>query len=657
MRVLTKSRFKLALGCPNKLYYTRKREYANTKKDDPFLMALADGGFQVEELARMQYPGGVLVDDDKYEKYDYQALWEETQELLPQENIIIYEAAFLIDGLFIRTDILVKKGNYIKLIEVKSKTFDPSDEYLLIGKRKGIKAPWKPYLMDVAFQQHVMSLCYPEWSIDSYLMLADKTKMATINGLNQNFRISKKEGGRTGVVKLKDDINQLGDPVLGLKNISRIISDIQEGEKYFALGTINFHELLELAKTHYLSDTYANYETSYRACKHCEFKATKDQVSKGLKSGYIECFTKKKGWGSEQFNRPNTFDIWDFKCGDNLFRQGLIFKEQLSPEDIKHKESEDVITRTDRQWIQIQKDINKDPSAHILIDQLKEQMDTWTYPLNFIDFETNTVALPFHAGRKPYEAIAFQYSHHIYHEDGTIEHASEYINDRAGEFPNFDFVRHLMTDLSVNEGSIFRYSPHENSILNAIYFQLLASDESDKSELMDFIQHITHSRSKSAIKWVGERDMIDQWDILKKYYYNPMTNGSNSLKHVLPAILNSDKDIQTKYARPLSQINITSKNFSPDHVWLTSDGDGIINPYKMLPPVFANWSEEQVEETLSEMDLIGDGGAAMIAYSKMQYMDMSAAERQELRTSLLRYCELDTLAMVILHEHFMNITS
>jgi len=50
MRVLTKSRFKLALECPNKLYYTRKKEYANTKKDDPFLAALADGGFQVEEL-------------------------------------------------------------------------------------------------------------------------------------------------------------------------------------------------------------------------------------------------------------------------------------------------------------------------------------------------------------------------------------------------------------------------------------------------------------------------------------------------------------------------------------------------------------------------------------------------------------------------------
>jgi hypothetical protein len=55
MKLLTKSRFKLGLECPNKLYYTRKKEYANSKASNPFLEALAQGGFQVEELARMQY--------------------------------------------------------------------------------------------------------------------------------------------------------------------------------------------------------------------------------------------------------------------------------------------------------------------------------------------------------------------------------------------------------------------------------------------------------------------------------------------------------------------------------------------------------------------------------------------------------------------------
>jgi hypothetical protein len=34
---------------------------------------------------------------------------------------------------------------------------------------------------------------------------------------------------------------------------------------------------------------------------------------------------------------------------------------------------------------------------------------------------------------------------------------------------------------------------------------------------------------------------------------------------------------------------------------------------------------------------------------------MNSEERKELVTSLLRYCELDTLAMVMLWEHFREI--
>lgn len=52
MRYLTKSRFKLALECMTKLYYTKKEDYADESLDDPFLEALAEGGFQVGELAK-----------------------------------------------------------------------------------------------------------------------------------------------------------------------------------------------------------------------------------------------------------------------------------------------------------------------------------------------------------------------------------------------------------------------------------------------------------------------------------------------------------------------------------------------------------------------------------------------------------------------------
>jgi hypothetical protein len=52
-RYLTKSRFTLALEGPTKLYYMSKpRQYANQKRDDDFLAALADGGFQVVNSPR-----------------------------------------------------------------------------------------------------------------------------------------------------------------------------------------------------------------------------------------------------------------------------------------------------------------------------------------------------------------------------------------------------------------------------------------------------------------------------------------------------------------------------------------------------------------------------------------------------------------------------
>ena len=124
MRALSKSRFKQGLECPNKLYFSNSKEvYLNKKNEDSFLEALASGGFQVEEYARLQYPGGKLV-DAPYEENDYQDLADQTTELLKLENVVIYEAAFYIDDLFIRTDVLVKNRSNIKLIEVKAKSID-----------------------------------------------------------------------------------------------------------------------------------------------------------------------------------------------------------------------------------------------------------------------------------------------------------------------------------------------------------------------------------------------------------------------------------------------------------------------------------------------------------------------------------------------------
>ena len=43
-----------------------------------------------------------------------------------------------------------------------------------------------------------------------------------------------------------------------------------------------------------------------------------------------------------------------------------------------------------------------------------------------------------------------------------------------------------------------------------------------------------------------------------------------------------------------------------------------------------------------------------MAYARMQFDEMSDFERKELAEALLRYCELDTLAMVMIYEYFVN---
>jgi hypothetical protein len=75
----------------------------------------------------------------------------------------------------------------------------------------------------------------------------------------------------------------------------------------------------------------------------------------------------------------------------------------------------------------------------------------------------------------------------------------------------------------------------------------------------------------------------------------------------------------------------------------------------MLPPLFEGWTESELEENVSEMDGIADGGMALTAYAKLQYQDMTDKERDEITSGLLKYCELDTLAMVMIYEHFKEI--
>jgi len=634
-RYLTKSRFKLGIECPTKLFYTGKTEYPDSKMDDSFLAALAEGGFQVGELAKLYFPNGHDITTLNYEEAENQTL-----ELLKQEKVIIYEPAIRFKDLFIRIDVLVKKGNHFELIEVKAKSFDETEEEPFLNKNGTIKSTWKSYLYDVAFQRHVLAGVYPDSSISSSLMMADKNIACPTEGLNQKFRIVRDESNRKGIsVSNTITVNDLKQKILIQVPVDDEIQLIYDGKDSKVINDIGFFENIEFLSEKYKADEKIKSSIGSK-CAKCEFQ-----------SGFKECWSDALNWTDADFNESNILEVWNFKRKDQFIEEGKIKLTDLCEKDISPKnDSSPGITSSERQWLQIEMVKLGQEKPFFDAHGMKLEMDKWTFPLHFIDFETSAVAIPFNKGRKPYEGIAFQFSHHTLSEDGTIEHVGEYLNTERGTFPNYEFVRQLKLQLEKDEGTIFRYAPHENTYLNLIYRQLLAdeSEISDKDELCDFIKSITKSVSSSAEKWKGPRSMVDMWDLVKKFYYSPRTKGSNSIKAVLPAILNASEYLQKKYSAPIYGKDIKSHNFD-NWKWIEMKDGLVIDPYKRLPKMFQDISERNME-VLSVDDELSNGGAALTAYGKMQFTEITDYEKDELCKALLKYCELDTFAMVMIYE-------
>ena len=649
-KVLSKSRFKKGLSCPNKLYFSGDKSFKNKEEDNTFLATLAEGGFQVEALARLSYPEGHFI-DAPYGAYEQ--AHKQTLELLKLDDVIIYEAAFLHEGLFVMTDILVKKGKQVQLIEVKAKSFDSTQVNTFIGTRGDIRSSWRPYLFDIAFQIYVAKNCMPELNFEAYFLMADQSKVATIDGLNQMFRLPDNGDIRKDVeVKISAEEAQKTS-VLSEVNVTEIVDAIIVDEYQYS-DDLCFSQAVPLLKNSYQNHSYLNWPTNYSRCKSCEFKIDADSKKAGFKSGFEFCFSKQHQWTETDFNRPNVFEIWNFR-GQKLLEENRLFLNQLKKDDFKVINEPDAMSSRERRWVQVQKRLEINPEPYVEREGLKKEMDKWVFPLHFIDFETSAVALPFNKGRHPYEQVAFQFSHHICHADGTIEHASEYINTIPGEFPNFKFVAALKKSLDNDEGTIFRFATHENSILNAIKDQLNDSDYSEKNELISFIKTITTPRRNDTDRWNTKRPMVDLRLIILDYYYNPLTKGSNSIKAVLPAILNSCNFLKNKYSKPIAEINLTSLNFDQQHLWIEIKDHKVINPYKLLPPIFNQFEKHELEHFISGLGTISDGGAALTAYSKLQFVDMSKNERDGIKKSLLKYCELDTLAMVMIYEHLKTL--
>jgi Domain of unknown function(DUF2779) len=638
-RYLTKSRFKLAAECPTKLFYTGKEKvYRNTKQEDSFLAMLAEGGYQVGELAKLYYPDGIEIEAMNH--HDAEA---KTSELLQRDKIVLFEPAIRFGDLFARVDILVKDGNDYQLIEVKAKSYNPLKPDIL-GVRGDFTSEMRAYVEDVAFQAYVFRSAYPQASLKTFLMMPNKTVPVSVDGMNQLFKIAR-DGKRSKVITSPNAKEMEID-----KNVLALVPTDEFVEKVFKEGVkVLGHKraLPELAQEWacaYKADQKIKPQPSAQ-CGKCEFKAVSGD---GLKNGFKECWAEAYKFTDEDFAKGTVLDIYKFHGKDKLISDGRIRMTSVQPDDIKEKNEGEHLSLSERQWMQIRGiPENEDRGGFWLAEkEMTREMKSWSYPYHFIDFETGTVAIPFHAGMRPYEPVAFQFSHHIMYEDGRIEHAGEFLLTDPVVFPNFKFAEALKAELDKDSGTVFMWSHHENTILTKIIQQLenTPNPPSNGSELIDFMKTLVKD---------GGRQMYDLCKLSARAYYHVATKGSSSIKKVLPAVFKSSDLLRKKYSRPIygATDGIASKNFH-NFIWWLDAGAGVpVEPYQLLKDHATALIGETVLSSEDPDELvIAEGGAAATAYARLQFEEVSSDSRQKIREALLRYCELDTLAMVMIVE-------
>lgn len=647
-RTLTKSRFVLATECPTKLFYTGKAQYANRKKVDPFLQALAEGGFQVGELAKAYYSEG--IDLTSVGADEAVAV---TDSHLSKDKVTLFEACLLHGSMLCRVDILIKNGDLFELIEVKAKSYDSDKDRDFLTEKGGVHGKWRSYLYDLAFQAEVLQRLFPAATIRPSLLLANKRAMCPTDGLNQKFLLRPGHDGRTRAIRTTELTEQeLSHRVLCKVSATQALAVITKELLDCGEQSLPFAEAIEYFSAKYAADELIVSGLGSK-CAGCEFRRGEGDPPE-IRDGQQECW--QRVLGSDYVpERPTVLEIWNYRAKDKLLAAGTYYMADVRLADFEVPESDGTgLENTARQYLQIRKVQEGDDSIYIHREGLQREISALRYPLHFIDFETTMVAIPFNKGRAPYEGIAFQFSHHRLDLNGTLTHVGEYLNTRSGYFPNYDFIRVLQSQLSDDCGSIFRYAAHENTFLNLIYEQLCVDPEppEDAETLKAFLREISKSKRDSTEQWDGSRAMIDLLRWVHRYYYDPATRGRNSLKYILPSVLKHSGYLQERYSTNAygRGEKLRGTNFS-NHLWVQRSGGVITDPYRLLPKLFAELSDTEFARLTHDDDL-RNGAAALTAYARMQFSEMDPQERQALTEGLLRYCELDTLAMVMVFEAF-----
>jgi len=115
-KVLSKSRLQKGFQCPKSLMLAILQPELESEADASTEQRFSDGSY-IGELARKEFPGGVLIEGDYY---DFDGFLARTEAAIAKGEKVIFEAAFRWRSFFFRADILKRapKGEW-DLIEVK----------------------------------------------------------------------------------------------------------------------------------------------------------------------------------------------------------------------------------------------------------------------------------------------------------------------------------------------------------------------------------------------------------------------------------------------------------------------------------------------------------------------------------------------------------
>lgn len=637
---LSKSDFKSAYECAAKLYY-RKLGYPTTFQDNEYMAFLADSGFMVEYIAKAQFSQGVDLTDER----DPYSAFAKTREILAgSDDAVVFEGGFIHDKFYARADILHRKGNELHLIEVKSSSLNAEEcedrlETFLTRDRK-VKAGWKPYLIDVSYQQYVLSLAFPDLEIVPWLWVVNSGAQVT----------ESVTAGRFSIVRSKDDVRSRP-----LVRYAGRAEDLQETKMLARLRVDAITEILmpevvqradELAAMldadGRLQRPAVSIQENYKLCRKCEYRFPMGKEP--IQNGFSEC------WGDLALARPHILDLHRVgQIGSSKFDDPVplvLSRRKASLLDLREDQLGSTGAYTERRHIQWQHSANRGSEhlPHELRSKLAEFDSSPGYPFHFVDFEACDVVLPHHAGLRPYERVAFQWSCHTLDEDGKLDHA-EWLNTER-QFPNFKFAHALKQHLG-DKGTVFVWSPYEQTTLRMILDQIQACMATAPDQALEAAGLQASHEIEELGGWIdrllGQEDakgkrvssprIRDLHKLALAHYFHPAMLGRTSIKAVLPAVWNQSQAL---------------RNHSWFRDYQATDAEGaVMDPYKTLPPLPLGGDEEDDE------DVVREGTGAIRIYQELIFWDgVDEQYRKNRETLLKQYCKLDTAAMVMIWAHW-----